>query len=272
MLTPSPDRTQPRCPIFGTCGGCQYQHLNYPVQLQWKSRQVGELMKHMAGLEFPVNECLSSEQIWNYRSKITPHFDKPRDGKIGEIGFRGSIRGRRIVDVPHCEIAMTAINKALPGIRQVTHENAHTFRRGSTLLIRAAENGIITDFNATAEERVGELKFRFLAGDFFQNNPFILQSFTGYVADRASETGELHLVDAYCGSGLFALSLAHRFKTIRGVEVSETSCDWARSNTEANGIANTTFLTASAEAIFASVDFPPEQTAVVIDPPPGSSS
>lgn len=267
VITPSPDRVSPRCPLFGTCGGCQYQHLDYPRQLEWKSRQVGELMKHMAGIGFPVNPCLGTPQIWNYRSKITPHFDKPRDGTIREIGFRSIGLGSRIVDVPHCDIAMEEINRALPAIRADIHSRTSTFRRGSTILVRAARNGIITDFNATAEEQVGSLRFEFLAGDFFQNNPFILESFTGYVADRAREGGAVHLVDAYCGSGLFALSLANRFESVRGVEVSETSCECARKNAASNGITNATFLTASAEAIFADIDTPPEQTAVVIDPP-----
>ncbi|MBR4309595.1 MAG: class I SAM-dependent RNA methyltransferase, partial [Akkermansia sp.] len=70
-----------------------------------------------------------------------------------------------------------------------------------------------------------------------------------------------------CGSGLFALSLAHRFEKVLGVEVSETSADWARANARSNGINHASFLAASAEAIFEQVDFPAEETAVVIDPP-----
>lgn len=267
VLKPSPDRVEPRCPLFGDCGGCQYQHLAYPTQLAWKSRQVGELMKHMAGIEHPVNPCLSSDQIWNYRSKITPHFERPREGVVGEIGFLAVGNRSRLVDVPRCEIAMTEINDALPAIREDVRSRGASFRRGSTVLVRAANDGVTTDFDATVTERVGELEFKFLARDFFQNNPFILPRFTGYVAGRASAGGARYLVDAYCGSGLFALTLANRFEKVRGVEVSESSVEWARRNAEANGIRNAEFLAASAEAIFAGLDVPPEETAVVIDPP-----
>ena len=79
--------------------------------------------------------------------------------------------------------------------------------------------------------------------------------------------GAKFLVDAYCGSGLFALTLAKHFEQVAGVEVSETAADWARRNAESNGIANARFLAASAEAIFADIDFPAAETAVVIDPP-----
>jgi 23S rRNA (uracil1939-C5)-methyltransferase/tRNA (uracil-5-)-methyltransferase len=267
VLKPSPDRVDPRCPLFGRCGGCQYQHLAYPRQLEWKTRQVGELMRHMAGIEFPVNACLSTEQIWNYRSKITPHFERPRNGEIGEIGFLAAGGRSRLVDVPRCDIAMDAINHALPEIRAALHQRARTFRRGSTVLIRASEEGVTTDFKTAVTERVSGLSFRFLAGDFFQNNPFILPMFTAYVADRAAEGGARFLVDAYCGSGLFALTLAARFEKVAGVEVSETSCEWARRNARDNGIGHAEFLTASAEAIFAAVEFPAAETTVVIDPP-----
>jgi len=266
VLAASPDRVEPVCPLFGECGGCQYQHLVYQKQLDWKSRQVGGLMKHMAGVEFPVNPCLGTEQTWHYRSKITPHFERPRDGVVGEIGFLAAGR-RKLVDVPQCSIAMEEINRALPEIRAGIRAKAHTFKRGSTVLLRATEGRVETDFKATVSERVGDLTFRFLAGDFFQNNPFILPAFTGYVSRQASAGGARFLVDAYCGSGLFALSLAGNFEQVAGVEVSESSCAWARRNAEANGIANAAFLTASAEEIFAQVTFPPEHTAVVIDPP-----
>ncbi|MBC8125711.1 MAG: class I SAM-dependent RNA methyltransferase [Gloeobacteraceae cyanobacterium ES-bin-144] len=267
VVVPSPDRVAPVCPLFGECGGCQYQHLDYQKQLDWKTRQVGELMKHMAGVVFPVNPCLSTEQTWHYRSKITPHFDGPRDGVIGAIGFLVNGQRFRLIDVPECTIAMNEINAAFPEIRANIRAKAHTYKRGSTVLMRATQGRVESDFKATAVERVGELTFQFLAGDFFQNNPFILPAFTGYVAKQVAASGVRFLVDAYCGSGLFALTLAKHFDKVAGVEVSETSCEWARKNANANHITNATFLTSSAEAIFAEINFPAAETAVVIDPP-----
>jgi 23S rRNA (uracil1939-C5)-methyltransferase/tRNA (uracil-5-)-methyltransferase len=258
---------EPVCPLFGECGGCQYQHLDHRKQLEWKTRQVGELMKHMAGIEFPVNFCLSTDQTWHYRSKITPHFDGPRDGVIGPIGFLANGQRFRIVDVPQCAIAMAEINTALPGIRDGIRAKAHTYKRGSTVLLRATAGRVESDFKATAVETVGALTFQFLAGDFFQNNPFILPAFTGYVAQQAAAGGARFLVDAYCGSGLFALTLSSHFQMVAGVEVSETSCEWARKNAAANHVTNATFLTAPAEDIFAEISFPADETAVVIDPP-----
>jgi tRNA/tmRNA/rRNA uracil-C5-methylase (TrmA/RlmC/RlmD family) len=267
VLETSPDRVEPKCPLFGTCGGCQYQHFSYESQLAWKTRQVRELLKHMAGIEFPVNDCHPSPQLWNYRSKITPHFEQPREGQIGPIGFLAVGRRSQIIDVPQCPIAMDEINAELPAQRDAIRARAHTFKRGATILMRATKDRIETNPKAVATEQVGDIHFDFLAGDFFQNNPFILPEFTGHVAQKASAGNTRYLVDAYCGSGLFALTLAKNFEQVAGVEVSETAADWARRNAESNGITNARFMAASAEAIFSEIDFPAHETAVVIDPP-----
>ncbi|MGC4017563.1 MAG: class I SAM-dependent RNA methyltransferase [Luteolibacter sp.] len=267
VLDRAPERADPACPLFGTCGGCQYQHLTYEAQLAWKTRQVGELMQHMAGVVFPVNPCHGSPKLWNYRSKITPHFAPPHEGEVREIGFLAVGRRSQLVDVPQCPIAMDTINEALPALRADIRSQAKSFKRGATLLIRATEGHIETNPKAVVTERVGEVSFDFLAGDFFQNNPYILPEFTGHVAEKAKVGGTKYLVDAYCGSGLFALTLAKHFEQVAGVEVSETAAEWAQRNATKNGITNAKFLAASAEAIFSKIDFPAHETAVVIDPP-----
>lgn len=269
VLEAGPDRVEPVCPLFGKCGGCQYQHLDYEKQLFWKKQQVADLLRLQAGLELPVNDPIASPRQYHYRSKITPHFDKPKTPSqgAGPIGFLRVGSRREIIDVAQCPIAMDCINQALPEIRRVVNQSAGQYKKGATLLLRASEDKVITNHGSIATEHVGELEFHFLAGDFFQNNPYILEAFTSYVASEATTGGQEFLVDAYCGSGLFALSLASRFKKVLGVEVSETSADWARSNARTNGIEHACFLAADAGAIFEQVDFPGDKTAVVIDPP-----
>ena len=302
VLTPSADRVDPKCPLFGRCGGCQYQHLNYGAQLEWKRRQVAELLEHMAGITFPVSPVVPSPREYGYRSKITPHFAAPRRGpedrgQMTEDGSQtaelrppsavlrppmpiGFLRqGTRfdIVDVPHCPIATEAINTRLGAVREAVHAKAASYTRGATLLLREASGVVTTDYDAVITETIEPLpgsaasvrpiKLHFLARDFFQNNPYILPAFTGYVREQAAASGARFLVDAYCGSGLFALTAASAFERVEGVEISESSVRFATENAAANGITNATFVAADAAAIFQGLTFPPAETAVIIDPP-----
>lgn len=273
VLTPSPHRIDPPCPLFGRCGGCQYQHLTYAEQLKWKRQQVEELLKYMAGVEFAVSPVIGSPKEFGYRSKITPHFQAwSKSRAVGEpaaIGFLKQGSRFEIVDVPQCPIATPEINAQLTEVRAKTQARiaAGEYKRDATLLLRHAQEGVITDYDAVIHEQVGGLKLHFLARDFFQNNPFILEKFTGYVRDQAAGSGAKFLVDAYCGSGLFALSCAPAFERVSGVELSATSVKFATENAAANGIGNAAFRAADAAQIFAGLDFPPADTAVVIDPP-----
>lgn len=280
VLTPSPHRVAAPCPLFGRCGGCQYQHLAYGEQLAWKQRQVAELLRHMAGIEFPVAPVIASPRDYGYRSKITPHFNPPRRREDATspvtpaempIGFLRQGTRFDIVDVPQCIIATEAINARLTERRAEIRARAATgaYTRAATLLLREASGVVTTDYDAVVTETVGALKLHFLARDFFQNNPFILPAFTGYVREQAAASGARFLVDAYCGSGLFALTAASAFEGVAGVEISESSVKFARENAAANGIANATFLAGDAGSIFAGLDaaFVPAETAVIIDPP-----
>ena len=138
------------------------------------------------------------------------------------------------------------------------------FTRGATLLFREAGGAVATDFDAIMAEEIAlpepsgakTLRLRFLARDFFQNNPFILPAFTDHVRTQAAASGARFLVDAYCGSGLFALSSAGSFAQVAGVEISDSSVAFARENAAANGVGNASFLAGQAEAIFAGLILP----------------
>ncbi len=272
VLTPSPDRIAPRCDLFGRCGGCQYQHLAYPAQLTWKQRQVEELLRHMAGVEFTVSPVIGSPEQFGYRSKLTPHFNPPRHPEEADalpVGFLRQGTRFDLLDVPTCPIATDAINARLPAARAAVRDRARagTIKRAGTLLLRDASGRVSSDYDEVVQETVADLKLRFLARDFFQNNPFILPAFTAYVRDQAAASGARYLVDAYCGSGLFALRCASAFERVAGVEISESSVAFARENAAANGITNATFLAGDASAIFADLDFPGADCVVLIDPP-----
>ena len=315
ILEASPDRIEPKCSLATICGGCQYQHITIERQRQMKTIQVQELFERLGGVDgndFPaVLDTLGTSEVFGYRSKITPHYDAPMKKKggrkaqpildeaskkceIGPIGFKEKA-SRRLVDVPQCHIATPAINEALVQLREDKREEARQGllkkpTKGATLLLRDSDGVVETDHNVYVNTTVKDLTFRFQAGNFFQNNPFMLPFLVDLVVDAAtkeSSRGEkmTHLIDCYCGSGLFAIGSSSSFDVCVGIEVNEKAIEEARENAAINGIHNCDFVSASAEAIFQSKDpvkvgldnndgevllvrdFPRSSTVVVCDPP-----
>ena len=305
VLEPSPHRIDPVCPLAGICGGCQYQHMSIESQRDLKTMHVQDVFERIAGLPITRNKhendghglivrpTVGTDQIWNYRSKITPHYEAPvknPDGnsyRITEIGFKKK-SSRRIVDVPYCHIATEAINSRLTDLRMEKRDEAasgtlRSVKKGATLLLRDANEGVVTDNNQYVTTNVSGLTFRFKAGNFFQNNPFMLPVLVEHVVEAATQVTSdgkqmTHLIDCYCGSGLFGLATAPYFQQCVGIEVNENAIEEARINAQINGIQNCAFVAATAEAIFNTEtsiqnsnvlvqNFPRETTAVVLDPP-----
>lgn len=305
------DMSRVKCKYFGSCAGCQYQMLSYEKQLELKADVVRKAYINYSGLDMdadvpPVLPTIGSPLQYGYRTKITPHFDAPPENRTGrkgrprgkrewdskwelKIGFDAKGRGQ-VLDIEECPIATQTLNTALTVARADVQKNISQYKRSATLLLRDSLEAFssdpasepethvcITDHKATVRERVGPHTFEFPAGSFFQNNNAILPALLAYVraaidACTTPDTRPTHLVDAYCGSGLFSVALAGGFARAVGVELDKKAVEAARANAARNGLPadRCAFTAGQAEAIFASVlggVFPPDRTAVVIDPP-----
>lgn len=152
-------------------------------------------------------------------------------------------------------------------------EDSAPTRDGKPTLGRVDDSEVITSYRAIVREKVGETRFETPSGSFFQNNRAILPLLIDYIrqaildAREGLSEAEHYLVDTYCGSGLFALMLAPLFKHTAGIEIDSESIKFAKRNAKLNSMGNVEFLAGNAEEIFGMIDFPPERTTVVIDPP-----
>lgn len=136
------------------------------------------------------------------------------------------------------------------------------------------EKRCVSDMRGTSTEYVEDYRFENQAGSFFQNNNSILPLVTQYIRDNAypsdndsEEKPIKYLLDAYCGSGLFTVTLSSKFSSSLGVDVDGRSIAAARKNAANNNVDNAGFVESDAADIFYGIPFPPEQTVLIIDPP-----
>ena len=136
------------------------------------------------------------------------------------------------------------------------------------------EKTCITDQRAISTEYIDNFEFKNTAGAFFQNNNSILPEFTAYIRGAILPTTQItkakpikYLIDAYCGSGLFTITLSSLFQSSMGIDIAGASIVAAKANATANNISNASFMTADASKLFEHVKYPPEETVVIIDPP-----
>jgi tRNA/tmRNA/rRNA uracil-C5-methylase (TrmA/RlmC/RlmD family) len=247
VLKPAPNRVTPRCPYFGDCGGCQYQHLDYPAQLEVKRRQITELIRRIGGFaEPPVQPTVPCPAPYHYRNRILirSQWHKPEQRLV--LGFLRH-DNRLVVDVEECAIADPALNREL---RQL---HAHPPPRGG---LKVALRLPPADWQVPPDS-------------FFQNNFHLLPDLVRTVADRLADSGVEHLIDAYCGVGFFGIELARHVVSFAGIEHDRRAVLAARANAAARNLTNGEIIAGAVEEWLPAVlsRFTASKTAVVLDPP-----
>lgn len=269
IVQKSSDRVEAKCEYFGSCGGCQFQHMSIKAQRIWKMKKVQSLMKTV-GITCPINPIISTPHEYGYRSKLTPHYTSSARAITNppNIGFLGH-NHRKTIDIKQCPIATDAINDAYDAMRQQLLESFQLSpAKGASLLLRHCDTHVETSHRKTIHQTVNGITFHYTAGEFFQTNPFILTPLVTHVLQRALGDGCRHLVDAYCGCGLFSISAHMHFEKIIGIEISNNSILAARKTVNSMRIKNVEFICGKVESIFAGVRYlPPQETVVILDPP-----
>lgn len=103
VLTPSPDRIEPLCPVARQCGGCQIQAMSYEAQLAFKTRKVENNLKRIGKFEeIPMESIIGMEDPFHYRNKAQFPFGKNRDGKIITGFYAG--RTHSIIENTSCHL------------------------------------------------------------------------------------------------------------------------------------------------------------------------
>lgn len=117
LVKPSEHRLEPFCSHFGICGGCKWQPLPYPMQLQAKQQQVYDQLVRIGHLDVPeIQPIVPSEKTENYRNKLEFTFSNRRWIETGEdpesispedrcgLGFHVGRFFDKVLDIKHCRL------------------------------------------------------------------------------------------------------------------------------------------------------------------------
>jgi len=244
---PSPERVGPACRYFSECGGCQYQHIEYPVQLGLKQKQIADLFERVGkfppDLIAPVTPC---PQPYGYRNRIMVRSQWNKPEQKLNIGFVRWDCGL-VEDIEECKIAEPALNE------QLQHVRAHPPPRGG---LKVVLRSLPENWDVPPDS-------------FFQNNFFLLPGLVETVRGFLQASGARHLIDLYCGVGFFGIELADTVESFVGVEYDQRAIRSAQKNAAKRQVVNGQFISAKVEEALPELlnKFSPEETAVLLDPP-----
>lgn len=240
VTEPSPDRVEPVCGYFGSCGGCDFMQMDYDAQLRGKVAMIRDCIERIAKLKIDREiEVIGSPEVLGYRLRAQWHADTRRE----MIGYYRR-NSRDLIDIDKCPILQPELQAKL--------EQLHTELPWGEFLSDKAQidaacgdGGEVSVFTAELLEPTRDISFTaagekyfFSARSFFQGNRYLIDDLiAAAIPDIKGGTA----LDLYCGVGLFTIPLGRRFNTVIGVEENAEAVEFARRNAETAGLANIQF-------------------------------
>lgn len=135
LVDPSPDRIEAPCPYSGYCGGCQWQHVVYERQLEYKREHIEESMARIGSLkDVPILDVVPSEKRFAYRNKMEFSFSDRRwflpnelhrrepDGSFA-LGLHVPGTYHKVIDVDACLLQAEMGNQILREVKRRVKES-----------------------------------------------------------------------------------------------------------------------------------------------------
>lgn len=225
VVSKSPLRTAAPCPYFGTCGGCQLQHMAYSEQLENKKAWLVDALERTAKIviDFPIGVS-SAKKALGYRRKVVLHGEA--------LGFYAR-DNNTIIPIDKC---LLFSDKGFDDVRKIVHKETMHPTRVTVMRNDADDRAIMVDnkeiVSANVCERTIEgLRFFFSPGCFMQNDPD--QALQIY-KDVLENMLEGPVLDLYCGVGVLSLLAAKRGHKVLGVELNAEAITLAKKSAKEN--------------------------------------
>ena len=241
VIIPAPARIEPPCPHFAAkgkmhCPGCTALMMDYPTELEWKSRQFSDflLRRQLCSAECIAPICPSPRRLGT-RNKLKLH--SAGNGKYGYI----AADNRTVIPIKKCLLAQEEINRYLE-----EHPMLHPC--GTTITLRVASDEQVICFsgkkdagNRLLTENLGSFgKFTVPAASFFQTNSAVAEMLIKECVQHIAAAGCREMVELYCGTGIFSIAAAEHIPTLRchGVEIDSAGIECAGRNAEVHQVSD----------------------------------
>jgi 23S rRNA (uracil1939-C5)-methyltransferase len=290
VIEASPHRVEPRCPYFGTCGGCQWQHASYAHQLELK-RQVVEEAWARAGLRLPPDApVLGMDDPWRYR--IRGEFEAIPTAEGWRFGFHRQ-RSHSVIPIATCDIHDLRIEQALPAFAQAAGELQLKNLQNLLLTVEPNGRGLLWRMRHRGKEpvwprdefarRVGDLlpdqvvlddamslefwdmSFRVRSDTFVQTNYKQMLVLYQAALDMLAAGPDDHVLDLYAGMGTISVAVARTAGGVTAVEENPRAVQVGRLNARINS-AKVEYLPGKVETVLRQVRMGRHQSAI-LDPP-----
>jgi 23S rRNA (uracil1939-C5)-methyltransferase len=259
LINRSEHRTEPECPNFGICGGCDYLNIDYDTELRFKKEILIETLKRSRIDEKNIPEIsVVSAGRFHYRSHASIKSSKSTFGFFEK-------ESNQIAGFPETGCLLLA--------EELLQKLDTLPKFGSEIKIACSgKSGCISSFdeNGKIVENECGINYERDISLFFQSNKYLRKRMIEIVSEYTAINSSKSFIDIGCGVGFFTLYLVKSAKKAFGIDISKESISWAKRNAKLNGITNASFRTMPASQIGSLNE---RFEAVIADPPrPGLSS
>jgi 23S rRNA (uracil1939-C5)-methyltransferase len=290
VLEPSAQRVDAKCPHFGECGGCQWQHAAYPLQLEMKRRVVSDIWSR-AGLRLPPDApVLGMDDPWRYR--IRGEFDAIGSSSDLEFGFH-RLRSHSLLPISTCPIHDQRIERALFAFRDALRQEPAAGIQNLQLTVEPEGRGMLwtARFRGAPRRRLGAgvtsrvaaalpelvllddamtlefwgLSFRVRSDTFVQTNYRQMLALYETALEMLDPDGGDAVLDLYAGIGTISVALARRAGSVTAVEENPQAVALGRLNARINS-ARIVYLPGRVEVALRQVRLGGHRSAI-LDPP-----
>ncbi len=244
VIEKSPYEVPPPCPYFGTCGGCKLQHLEYGMQIHFKTQQVKDALTRIGGLPSPeVKPCIPAKTIYGYRNKMEFTFsDQPwtLDAKEKKepfaIGLHIPEHFDKIINIEKCLLQSNSANQVLKMLHALFRETglpAYNIKSHKGiwrfLILRYGfrTNELLVHWITTREEKEKiQSASKVIAQKLHELHPEIISISHSY-SDRLAQVAEGEEEEILYGNGHFKERIGHCVFDISSLSFFQTNTEQA---------------------------------------------